>query len=387
MPTDTLFHDPHTAGDAQVRAHLERAVQDLWTHAPDHDHDAADPAALCQPVATHGLFVAALPIVHGGAGLATDTGFLALLVEALERIGGADLSAGRIFEGHVNAIKLVFRYGTPSQQAALAADVRAGSVCGVWNAEAPPGLRLEPAPTADRPGVLVGAKIFASGLGLVARPLFTARTPDGQMLMLAPRLGRDQGYDLSAWRVRGMRATATGTIDFTGVEVSEADVIGAPDDYYRSPTFKGGAWRFAAVQTGATSRLAALMREELRARRRTDDPHQKARVGTAALAAETARLWVARASVLAESADSDPAAIDAYVNLARLAVERSALEVIALAERGLGLSAFTRPSAVERVVRDLSTYLRQPFPDGALEGAAAYLLERDGPPAWDGGAV
>jgi alkylation response protein AidB-like acyl-CoA dehydrogenase len=96
---------------------------------------------------------------------------------------------------------------------------------------------------------------------------------------------------------------------------------------------------------------------------------------------------VARASLLAESADSDPAATDAYVNLARLAVERSALEVIALAERGLGLSAFTRPSPVERVVRDLSTYLRQPFPDGALEGAAAYLLERDGPPAWDGSAA
>jgi alkylation response protein AidB-like acyl-CoA dehydrogenase len=387
MLTKTLCDDPQTVGDAPVRTRLAQAVHDLWAHAPDHDHDAADPAALCQPLTSHGLFIAALPVPHGGAGLATDADVLALLVEALEKIGGADLSAGRIFEGHVNAIKLVFRYGTSRQQAALAADVRAGAVCGVWNAEAPPGLRLEPAPMPDRPGVLAGAKIFASGLGLVTRPLFTARTPDGEMLMLAPRLSPGQGYDLSAWRVRGMRATATGTIDFTGVEVSAEDVIGAPNDYYRSPTFKGGAWRFAAVQAGAASRLATLMREELRARRRTDDPHQKARVGTAALAAETARLWVARASLLAERADSDPAATDAYVNLARLAVERSALEVIALAERGLGLSAFTRPSPVERVVRDLSTYLRQPFPDGALEGAAAYLLERDGPPAWDMGAA
>jgi alkylation response protein AidB-like acyl-CoA dehydrogenase len=306
-----------------------------------------------------------------------------MLVEALEAIGGADLSAGRIFEGHVNAVKLVFRYGDAEQQAALAADVRAGAVCGVWNAEAPPGLRLDAAPMRDRPGVLTGAKIYASGLGLVTRPLFTAKTPEGRMLMLAPRLPRDQAYDLSAWRVRGMRATATGTIDFTGLAIAQSDVIGAPDDYYRSPTFKGGAWRFAAVQCGAASRLAVLMREELRARRRTDDPHQKARVGTAALAAETARLWVARAAAIAEDPAGDPAAADAYVNLARLAVERSALEVIALVERGLGLSAFTRPSPVERVVRDLSTYLRQPFPDGALEGAASYLMERDGAPNWD----
>jgi alkylation response protein AidB-like acyl-CoA dehydrogenase len=385
MATDLLSHDACRRDDAGLRGRLAHAIQNLGARAPDNDHDAADPVALCAPLVTGGLFVAALPVAHGGAGLATDSGVLALLVEALQGIGGADLSAGRIFEGHVNAIKLVFLYGTPSQQAVLAADVRAGAVCGVWNAEAPPGLRLESAPTAGGPGVLVGGKIFASGLGLVDRPLFTARTPEGEMLMLAPRLRPEQGYDLSAWRVRGMRATATGTIDFTGMRVDEADVIGAPDDYYRSPTFKGGAWRFAAVQAGAASRLAALMREELRARRRTDDPHQKARVGTAALAAETARLWVARASLLAESADSDPAATDAYVNLARLAVERSALEVIALAERALGLSAFTRPSPVERVVRDLSTYLRQPFPDGALEGAAAYLLERDGAPAWDGG--
>jgi alkylation response protein AidB-like acyl-CoA dehydrogenase len=375
--------DQHAIPQGQFSADIVRAAQDLWIHAPEHDHDAADPTELCQPLTTHGLFVAALPVTHGGAGLATDGAALSLLVEALQAIGGADLSAGRIFEGHVNAVKLVFRYGDLAQQAALASDVRAGAVCGVWNAEAPPGLRLDATPASGRPGLLMGGKIYASGLGLVTRPLFTARTAEGRMLMLAPRLKPDQAYDVSAWRVRGMRATATGTIDFTGMPVDSSDVVGAADDYYRAPSFKGGAWRFAAVQAGATSRLAVLMREELRVRRRTDDPHQKARVGTAALAAETSRLWVAQAATIAEDPASDPAAADAYVNLARLAVERSALEVIALAERGLGLSAFTRPSPVERVVRDLSTYLRQPFPDGALEDAAAYLLARDGAPPWD----
>lgn len=383
MRSQTLGQNFSSAGPVDVQTQLDRVVEDLWAHAPDHDEDAADPAELCQPLATHGLFLAALPADQGGAGLSTDPAALSLLVTALQAIGGADLSAGRIFEGHVNAVKLVFRYGDADQQAALAADVRAGAVCGVWNAEAPPGLRLDAQPTAEQGGVLTGGKIYASGLGLVTRPLFTAKTPDGKMLMLAPRLRPDQAYDLSAWRVRGMRATATGTIDFTGMAISAQDVIGAPDDYYRSPTFKGGAWRFAAVQCGAASRLAVLMREELRARRRTDDPHQKARVGTAALAAETARLWVSSAAAIAEDPAADPVAADAYVNLARLAVERSALEVIALVERGLGLSAFTRPSPVERVVRDLSTYLRQPFPDGALEGAASYLLERDGAPTWD----
>ena len=166
------------------------------------------------------------------------------------------------------------------------------------------------------------------------------------------------------------------------LEVGQADVIGKAGDYYRSPLFKGGAWRFAAVQPGALLRLAMLMRAELRLRGREGDPHQKARIGTAALAAESAELWVARACTLAEDPAGDPTAAEAYVNLARLAVERAALEVIQLVERGIGLSAFTRPNPIERVVRDLSTYLRQPFPDGALEDAAAFITGREGAPSW-----
>ena len=340
--------------------------------------------ALCAPLAEHGLFIDALTPAVGGSGLASDNADA--LVRCLITIGGADLSAGRIFEGHVNAVKLVLRYGDPARAARLAQDIHAGAVCGVWNAEAPPGLQIDSVPADGRDGVLHGAKIYASGLGLVSRPLITARTPAGEVLMLAPRWPSTPPHDLSGWTVQGMRATATGTIDFTGCAVAADEVIGRPGDYYRAPLFKGGAWRFAAVQTGAVLRLADLMREALRVRGREADPHQKARLASAAAAAETAELWVRRAAALAEDAASDPSAVDAYVNLARLAVERAALEVIGLAERGLGLPALTRPSPVERVVRDLSTYLRQPFPDRAMEEAAAYVSGLAGPPPWSIGA-
>ncbi len=375
-----------------LEVRLAKAAAELWRDSADHDHDGADPIALCRPLRAHGLFIDALPAEHGGSDLCTAAGSLA---RTLMQVGGADLSAGRIFEGHVNAVKLVFRYGDEEQRLVLAKDIHAGAVCGVWNAEAPPGLQLDL--SAEGMGRLAGGKIYASGLGLVSRPVVTARTGAGEVLMLAPRLVRPPRHDLSAWTVQGMRATATGTVDFTGLEVGRADVVGAPGDYYRAPGFKGGAWRFAAVQAGAVLRLVQLMREELRARRREGDPHQKARLGAAAMAAETAELWVLRAAALAEDFASDPPAVDApaiyapavdapavdaYVNLTRLAVERAALEVIGLAERGLGLSALTRPSPVERVARDLSTYLRQPFPDGALEDAAAYVVACEAGPPW-----
>ena len=354
---------------------LAEAAAELWDRAAQFDCDGADPVALCEPLRRFGLFVDALPAGEGGCDL-LDKGPLA---NALMMVGGADLSAGRIFEGHVNAVKLVFRYGDDEQRRTLAEDIRGGAVCGVWNAETPPGLSL----IRDAGGArLAGRKIYCSGLGLVTRPLITARLCDGAPVMLAPRLKGPLAHDLSGWTVQGMRATATGTVDFDGLEVSGPAIVGQPGDYYRAPLFKGGAWRFAAVQTGALLRLAALMRAELRARGRDCDPHQMARLGGLALAAETAELWVARAACMAEDADQDPAATEAYVNLARLAVEKAALEGMGLAQRGLGLSAFTRPNPVERVVRDLSTYLRQPFPDGALEDAATYASRDERGPPW-----
>ena len=109
------------------------------------------------------------------------------------------------------------------------------------------------------------------------------------------------------------------------------------------------------------------------------DPHQAARLGQAAIAAETARLWVEAAAARAEAANAGPDAV-AQVGLARLAVERAALDVLELAQRSIGLQAFMRPNPLERVMRDLATYLRQPAPDRVLAGAAAFVLEAPAEP-------
>jgi alkylation response protein AidB-like acyl-CoA dehydrogenase len=69
-----------------------------------------------------------------------------------------------------------------------------------------------------------------------------------------------------------------------------------------------------------------------------------------------------------------------YANLTRIAVERACLEVLQLAHRSLGLAAFVPPNPVERLSRDLGTYLRQPAPDEALEDAAIWFLRHDVPP-------
>jgi alkylation response protein AidB-like acyl-CoA dehydrogenase len=197
--------------------------------------------------------------------------------------------------------------------------------------------------------------------------------------MVLPRLDSAPRADLSAWRAHGMRASASGSFDFTGLRVEPHDIIGQPGDYHRQPHFSAGAWRFCAVQLGGIERVVEEARSFLRHRERDGDPHQRARIGEAMIAAETARLWVERAAHLAEENDADEAAIIAYVDLARCAVERCGLQVIELVQRSVGLSAFLRSSPVERLVRDLATYLRQPAPDRALCEAAAYVLGQKQP--------
>jgi hypothetical protein len=86
---------------------------------------------------------------------------------------------------------------------------------------------------------------------------------------------------------------------------------------------------------------------------------------------------VERAAQVAESGSEDAERIVAYVNLARLAVERGGLTLSELVHRSVGLQSFMRPNPIERISRDLATYLRQPGPDRALTTAAAWMLAQE----------
>lgn len=325
-----------------------------------------------------GLLAAPLPAALGGRSLC-EPGRVDVLRGLLTEIGRDDLAVGRLYEGHVNALALVLRYADEAVARRLARDAAQGHLFGVWNTEpAEGGLVL------DGAGGLHGSKSYASGAGFVTRPLVTARIGDGRRLMLVMRLEPGARADLSAWRAHGMRASATGTVDFSGLalgddQLGDGEVIGAPDDYGRQPFFFAGAWRFLAVQLGGIEAVIETHRAHLAATGRADDPHQQARFGQAMVAAETSRLLVARAARIAAAEAGSPERVIAYVNLARAAVEQAGLDVIALAQRSIGLAGFLESHPLERLMRDLATYLRQPAPDFALTGMAAHALAASEP--------
>ena len=356
---------------------LRRAAQDVadqaFARASVFDQDGAYPLADVNALAEGGLLKATLPTELGGDAIGP-----LVLSELLRQIGAGSLPLGRLFEGHINAIGLALLYGDRDQVRLIAREAHAGKLLGVWNTDDKEGLRL----LVDRGRRrLQGRKILASGAGFIERPLVTATDETGRQLMVIPYLGPGRRSDLSNWTAHGMRASATGAVDFSGVVVEPIEILGGDGDYERQPAFSGGAWRFAAVHLGGMERLFDLLREHLRRTNRGADPHQAARLGQAAVATETARLWVERAAAMAEETPRARSAeqIVAYVNLTRLAVERAALDLMELVHRSVGLQGFMRPHPIERISRDLATYLRQPGPDRALTSAADWALRQEAP--------
>jgi alkylation response protein AidB-like acyl-CoA dehydrogenase len=335
------------------------------------DCDGAYPSAEIGSLHRAGLLTAPLTAGSGGAELCGVE-----LAAVLRRIGSGSLPLGRLYEGHVNALLLIARYGRPDQVDRAAIEAGGGQLFGVWNTDNAEGLKL----VRDGKGrQLMGRKILCSGAGFIQRPLITATDESGQRLMVTPRVDDTGRADLAQWTPQGMRASATGAVDFTGLQVEDQDIVGGDGDYEKQPFFSGGAWRFCAVHQGGMETLFRLLRQHLIKTNRGGDPHQAARLGEAGICVETARLWVERAAEVAYGAlaNASPNRTVAYVNLARLAVERAGLSLLELTHRSVGLQSFMRPHPIERFSRDLSTYLRQPGPDRALTNASDWILAQE----------
>ena len=290
-------------------------------------------------------------------------------LDALRTMGARDASLGRLYEGHFNGVLLTSLYGDRFQRMRAMDDASAGHLFGVWNTQDADGLAI----AADASGhVLHGSKTWASGADSVTRALVTARRADGAIQMCLVRLDEMPGtIDDTAWLPHGMEASNSFRISFDGIRLREDDLIGNPGDYERSPWFFGGALRFVAVHVGIVERLCGEVFAYLALRGRERDPLQQARVGEMRIALQSARNWLTCGLDAWRAFDESPspetaAGVVDIVDMARLGVERSALDVVERAVRGVGAHGLLAPLPFGRLVRDLEMYLRQPAPDATL---------------------
>jgi alkylation response protein AidB-like acyl-CoA dehydrogenase len=302
------------------------------------------------------------------------------LLEALRLVGRANLSLGRIFEGHVNAAKLIRLYGDDAQRRALANRLHEGRVFGVWNTQPSPGVDMIETVGGQ---ALRGVKSYATGAGNIDFAVVTATAPCGGRQMVIADAADAARADTTAWRTRGMKASLSGTYDLTGLPIDRETRLGRIGDYLSEPVFSGGAWRFTAVQLGGVERVLLLMRDHLIASPAGEDPVQRARFAEAVVAARSAWLWVREAAIRAEAPGARAEAI-ALVLLTRGVVEDAGHQVMEAAARCVGTRAYFSDDPLDLATRDLALYLRQPVPDQARDRAAKAYLAGD---CWTGDSL
>ncbi len=326
----------------------------------------------------------------GGWGAGIDANQSHEMLMLLKQMGRGNLAVGRIYEGHVNALQLIQTFGTREQITLYASDARdRHKIFGVWNAEASDGVKV--IPLGGSKYALSGSKTFCTGAGYVERPFVNGVLPSGGWQMcVVPMDEVATVSDPAWWQPCGMRATASYKVDFSGVELEQSALIGESGDYHRQPWLSAGVIRFAAVQLGGAEALFDHTRQYLQKLEYTNDPYQKERLGRMAIAIESGNLWLRGAAdmvaayapvfggystVLNPQADQ----LVAYANMVRTAIEQICIDVMQMCERSVGTRGLLPPNQMERIIRDLTLYLRQPAFDAALCNVGQYVLAQSHP--------
>lgn len=370
-----MRNERNTAMATAVADPISDAIADaIAERAASADRSEGDLAPDIADLRRGGWLTACLPSDRGGQGWGCEPAGTQDAFDALRTVGRANLSVARLFEGHMNAVKLVFLYGSETLGDQVSDAVHDGALLGVWGADDRDGpLSATPTDTNGDSGLkLSGAKIFASGLGLVSLAVVTVPDSDRQQLLLVPCDEIDRA-DPSGWTMAGMRATHSGRYDFTGLNLPGDNALGEPGDYACEPYFEGGIWRYCAAHLGAAERLYEEMRDALFQRGRHEDAHQQRRIADAAIAIETARLWLVRAANEIEAEDADPGKA-VLALLAREVTHDACRDVMATVQGALGMAAHVEGTAVERISRDLALFLCQAAPDAKRAKAAQALI-------------
>ncbi|WP_420605498.1 acyl-CoA dehydrogenase [Novosphingopyxis sp.] len=288
-------------------------------------------------------------------------------ISTMVEAGAADLAFGRLFEGHVNALQLIERYGTSAQQNVVRQLVSDGARFGVWNSDLPGD------PLSVNGDKLSGGKNFASGAGFLSHAIVTTDANDPilcQMHLVDLDTGNGPDVDRSWWMPLGMARTDSHVVRWDRRHPPVSERIGELGDYQRQPFFSAGALRFIAVQAGGICQLYECLRDHLVSSGRAEHPQQQRRLSEAFADAQCAIDMV-----IAAASRYDESLPDLVVNISavRLKVLELAEAQLTRVQRAVGVSAMLPGHPVYRPLTDLMTYLRQPNPDGASASVGAAM--------------
>jgi alkylation response protein AidB-like acyl-CoA dehydrogenase len=369
MPTDPI------ARAAQLRERFAARADAL-------DRASAFPEQNFAELHAAGLLGAAIPVEHGGLGLGPMGHDLLTLWRITSELAQADLSLGRCWEGHCNALVLIRGMGTPEQQARWFGEVlERGDRWSAWSGEPlirKPGAKEGFGTTLTRlDGAwrLDGTKVFCTSAPGVRRAILLVN-PEGPggarhatavetvQAMVCDMQDPSIHIDDSWWDPIGMRATVSHLVRFEGTVIPDADVLGRPGQYLSERWQTLFVPHYAASFLGAARAAMAYATETLSRPPRCSDPYVQQRAGRIRAHVDTADLWLRRAAELWH--EGDRAAYDLAANETRYMVEVLAEQVLQDCVHACGARSLVRPSALERIFRDLTFYFRHDNLDHVL---------------------
>lgn len=323
-----------------------------------------------------------LKIVLPGEELDFNLPRTAELLQLLKDVGKANLSIGRIYEGHINALFFVHLFGEDDQKKLWYNEVRDhNALFAVWNTQANNGVTFD---NLNGRLKLTGEKTFSSGASIVDYALITGNIDTEsrkgwQMLIVDMAKIGEKRIDKSTWKTLGMKASGSYIVDFSNYHVEQNELLGIPGDYFTQPYFNGGAIRFAAVQLGGAEAIANATLNYLSFMKRTTDPLQNTRIANIMTAITSGNLWIAQAGKNFDSWASNPNKskdLIAFANMTRTAIEQTGILVMKESNQCVGARGLMHPFEFERLNRDLTFYLRQPAPDATKLDIANYFFEK-----------
>jgi len=364
--------------------------------ADRHDREASFPADDFDDVFAAGLLAAAVPVEHGGGGLGLRQGKLRALWQITRALARADLSLARCWEGHCNSMLLIDGLGSDEQRRRWFGGVReAGERWVAWSGEPQSRVPGEAGATGTRltrvsdGWVVEGSKVFATSAGAARRAILlinaegpggarhAAAAPESLLLLVCDLHDASVQVDTDWWDPIGMRGTVSHRVRFERTFIPDADAIGAPGQYLRDGWQTAFAPHYAASFLGAAEAANEWALACIAAQGKAGDPYVQARCGQMAVDLETADLWLAHVAGL--WARGQVAAAQQAGVRARYAVEMLAAATVDHVVRACGARSLLRPSPVERIVRDLTLYMRHDNADHILAtiGKAALGVASD----------
>ena len=368
------------------------ARENFAPRAAEYDRTATFPAEDFDDLFQAGLLAPVVPKEHGGYGLGPYTGDVFTLWMMTKEIARADMSLARCWEGHVNSLVLLDGMSTEEQKARwFKGVVERGEKWVAWSGE--PQARKPDEPirfgtTVEKVEggyVVNGNKVFATSAGGAQWAILLVNTagPGGvrhaaaenidSVLMMACNLSDPSvEIDMSWWDPIGMRATASHLVHFRNTFIPEEDLIGYPGQYLKEGWQTCFIPHYAATFLGAAEAAYDYALNYITTQKKIEDSYVQHHIGQMSVNVETAHLWLRHVARLWETGRYLEAQLAG--SRARHVVEHLAEDTVKHCIRACGARCLIRPSALERVYRDLSFYVRHDNDDQILATIGKSIL-------------